>query len=164
MADELFPTAAPPEEKPKRKRTKWPAERSLNELRRNGWTVAKTEYYMKHPGMPFGRRVDVWGFGDLLACRPETFRNCNWCFGQGRNNSVVCDRCMGEGKLKVGESGIALVQCCAGNSHAEHKEKILGISEYKIWKAAGGRVFLQSWAKRGARGEVKTWQMREEEL
>jgi len=112
-------------------------QRSLELLRKNGWTVHIVEKYIKHPNMAFGKRIDVYNFGDLLACRPPT---------QGLPGSI------------------ALVQCCPGASHAEHKDKILGIPEFEIWKAAGGRVFLQSWAKKGARGEKKRWTMREEEL
>jgi hypothetical protein len=47
---------------------------------------------------------------------------------------------------------------------AAHKAKILTIPEYYIWRKANGRVFLQGWAKGGARGQVKRWRMREEEI
>lgn len=108
-------------------------QRTMKVLRDHGWTVAIVEKYIKHPNMPFGKRIDVYGFGDLLACRPL-------------------------------DKEIALIQCCPGASHAEHKTKILSIPEYRIWKDSGGRVFLVSWAKRGVRGEEKHWTMREEEL
>lgn len=35
--------------------------------REQGFTVWKTEYYFKQPGMPFGRRKDLLGFIDVLA-------------------------------------------------------------------------------------------------
>ena len=113
-------------------------QRSLKSLRENGWTCHIVEKFLPARGtMKFPRRIDAYGIGDILACRAPM---------QGLGGSI------------------ALVQCCPGASHAEHKDKILAIPELKIWKDAGGRVFLQSWAKKGARGEVKRWAMREEEL
>lgn len=85
--------------------------------------------------MKFPRRIDAFGIGDLLACK-ESFIAPN----------------------------IALVQCCPGASHAEHKYKILAIPEFETWKKAGGKVLLMSWAKQGPRGKRKTWTLREEEL
>lgn len=87
--------------------------------------------------MKFPRRIDAFGVGDILAMRPP---------------------------INELPGSIALIQCCPGASHAEHKDKILAIPEFEIWKAAGGRVFLQSWDKRGPRGEKKKWVMREDEL
>jgi len=86
---------------------------------------------------PYGKRVDAFNFGDILACRPP-------------------------GTQHYGE--IYLIQCCPGASHAEHKEKILGLPELGIWKASGGKVMLVSWALRGERGKRKRWTIREEEL
>jgi len=88
--------------------------------------------------MKFPRRIDAFNIGDLLACN--------------------------EMEVNKGDAGIALVQCCPGASHAEHKTKILAIPEFQIWKAAGGRVLLMSWAKQGPRGKRKAWTVREEEL
>ena len=45
-------------------------QRSLKELRDRGYIVHIVEKYIKHPNMAFGKRIDVWGFGDLLACHP----------------------------------------------------------------------------------------------
>lgn len=44
-----------------------PTARSIRHLRESGWTVARVEYWLA----PARRRIDVWAFGDLLACRPE---------------------------------------------------------------------------------------------
>lgn len=44
-----------------------PTQRSLKSLREAGWTVAKVEYWNSF----CKRRVDVWKFGDLLACKPN---------------------------------------------------------------------------------------------
>lgn len=87
--------------------------------------------------MAFGRRIDAYNFGDLLACRPP---------------------------LGDSPAMIALIQTCPGASHAEHKAKILDIPEFRIWKECGGIVMLVSWSKKGPRGERKQWTMREEAL
>jgi hypothetical protein len=114
-------------------------QRSLKVLRENGWTAHIVEKFLPARGtMKFPRRIDAFGVGDILA-----FREPIEDFSPGQ---------------------IALVQCCPGASHAEHKAKILAIPEAHGWKKAGGKIFLQSWAKKGARGARKTWQMREEEL
>lgn len=116
-------------------------QRTLKALRDNGWSAHVVEKWITIPNIPGGgKRIDAFGFGDILAMRPPTDPPL----------------------LLKGE--IALVQCCPGASHAAHKEKMLAIPEYKIWKRAGGSVFLVSWAKRGARGEKKQWTMREEKL
>lgn len=44
-----------------------PTQRSLAHLRAEGWSVAKVEYWLA----PARRRIDVWKFGDLLACHPQ---------------------------------------------------------------------------------------------
>lgn len=112
--------------------------RSLKVLRENGWSCHIVEKYLPARGtMKFPRRIDAYGIGDILACRAPM------------------------GGLP---GSIALVQCCPGASHAEHKDKILNIPEFGIWKRAGGRVFLQSWSRKGPRGAKKRWQLREEEL
>lgn len=117
-------------------------QRTLKALKDNGWSAHIVEKYIKHENMAFGRRIDAFGFGDILAMRPP--------LQIGPDNFMA--------------GSIALFQCCPGNAHAEHKEKILAIPEFQIWKQAGGRVFLVSWAQRGPRGEKKRWTMREEEL
>jgi len=117
-----------------------PVQRSLAHLRKNGWTVCIVEKYIKHPNMAFGKRIDAFGIGDLLACRGAVFEGVEIC-----------------------KPMIALVQCCS-TDFAKHKEKILGIPEFAVWKAAGGEVILHGWAKRGPRGKRKTYQLREEFL
>lgn len=93
---------------------------------------------MKHPNMTFGRRLDVWNFGDLLACRSNPY------------------------------SQIALIQCFPEQTWNEHAEKLKEpeIAEaIQRWKQAGGLVFLHAWRKRnkgGIRGARKEWQLREE--
>jgi hypothetical protein len=122
-----------------------PTQRSLKHLRENGWTVHIVEKYLPpRGGMKFGVRIDVYGFGDILACR-------------------------GEMKVIDGDpipGRIALIQTTTGHggNFAAHRDKILAIPEFYEWKKSGGKVFLHGWRFGGARGEKKRWILREEEL
>lgn len=108
------------------------------------------EKFLKQPHMQHGRRIDVFGFGDVIACR------------------AADDRL---------PAVIALVQTCAGSSHANRRRKILGTLPMKglkkkeriaarlvaerasYWKKCGGTIWLISWVKRDGR-----WQAKEEVL
>lgn len=117
-----------------------PVARTLKHYRKQGFTCCVVEKWK--PIMDprtgqlrqFGVRVDALGFGDILICKP------GW--------------------------GIALIQATSrsGGNYAAHKAKILAIRALVDWKAAGGRVLLVGWGKRGERGKRKTYQIREEEL
>jgi hypothetical protein len=112
---------------------------SLKELRGRGWSACVVEKWLPPRGdMKFGRRIDAFGFGDILACR------------------LNIDEAIG------GE--IALVQTTTLAHMEEHKAKILAIPEFHKWKEAGGIVLLHGWRKMGPRGGRKTWQVAEELL
>ena len=118
-----------------------PCQRSLAYLRKAGWTVCIVEKFLPaRNGMPFPRRIDAFGFADLLACHPH----------------------MNRFSYTPGE--IALVQTTDASSFSKHKAKILAIPEFQKWKDAGGLVLLHAWGKRGPRGQRKTWVLREEAL
>jgi hypothetical protein len=122
-----------------------PTQRSLKYLRDNGWTVCIVEKWVPPRGsMKFGVRIDAYGFGDLLACRP------------GDPN-----------QLPAPTGDIALVQTTDHTSFSKHKVKILAIPEFQKWKEAGGIVLLHGWRKGpkdGVRGARKVWLLREEVL
>jgi len=66
--------------------------------------------------------------------------------------------------IKEGEAGVAGVQTTSqGNVSARYK-KILAISEAKLWLAAGNRILLHGWAKKGRAGKRKLWQVSEREI
>ena len=144
-------------------------QRSLRHMEKHGWTCHIVEKYIKHPNMAFGRRIDAFGIGDILACRAPVYETCRNCLGfgflrVGGGLEKKCKDCKGKKRVLIGPSAIALVQCFPDASFAEHRTKILAIPELQIWKAAGGRVFLQGWSLKGPRGEKKRWTLREEEL
>jgi hypothetical protein len=125
-------------------------QRSLKSLSDNGWMCHIVEKFLPARGnMKFPRRIDAYGFGDILACKPLGE------FGQAANAQTT-----DVARLAM----IALVQCCPGTSHAEHKAKILNEPKFLRWKAAGGLVKLHSWSKKGPRGKAKRWTLREEDL
>ncbi len=62
------------------------------------------------------------------------------------------------------DRGIVAVQCTSGTNHAARVAKIRSIETAERWLAAGGRIWVVSWSKRGARGARKLWTPRVVEL
>lgn len=60
--------------------------------------------------------------------------------------------------------GIMGIQACAGSSHATRRTKIAAEPRAKLWTDAGARLEIWSWSKTGARGAVKKWTLRTEEV
>ena len=130
-----------------------PTQRSLKHLEDNKWSAHVVEKWIPVRGdWKRGKRVDCFGFGDILACRPPL--NIPYRAGGGQTDVV---RIPGR---------IALVQTTTGHggTFAEHRRKIRASAKYPIWKAAGGLVFLHGWRFGGKRGEKKRWILREEEI
>jgi hypothetical protein len=65
--------------------------------------------------------------------------------------------------LKAGMPPVG-VQTTSGSNHSARVEKALKNENLALWKASGNRFVVQSWAKRGARGQRKVWELREQEL
>ena len=65
--------------------------------------------------------------------------------------------------LKPGEP-VLIVQATTGANHAARREKLQTEGFIDLWKTAGARLEIWSWAKHGARGQRKTWQLRREAL
>jgi len=124
-------------------------QRSLKYLRDNGWQAAIVEKWQMRPQAEFGVRIDVWGFGDILACRSEL---------------------VDEGHRANVNGMIALVQTFPLSTWKAHASKV---QEPEIkeaianWQAAGGIVLMHGWGlkpKDGVRGAKKVWTLREESL
>lgn len=60
--------------------------------------------------------------------------------------------------------GILGVQCTSRDNHAARRTKALAEPALRTWLECGGRFEVWSYAKQGARGERKTWQLKREEL
>lgn len=122
-------------------------QRSLKYLRNLGWTACVVEKWLPaRGGMLFGRRIDAFGFGDILACH------------DGKPIDGFCP---------VTKRCIALVQTSTGARWNDHVAKLTAIPELEKWKAAGGLVILHGWShkpKGGVRGAKKVWVVREETL
>lgn len=61
-------------------------------------------------------------------------------------------------------TGILGIQATSGDHSANRRTKILAEPRMKLWLAAGARLAVWSWSKRGARGERKLWTLREVEI
>ncbi len=60
--------------------------------------------------------------------------------------------------------GVLFVQCCAGASHAARVAKVKAEPRLPAILASGARVEIWSYAKKGARGKRKMWELRREEV
>lgn len=60
------------------------------------------------------------------------------------------------------DHGIALLQACAGASHAARLDKVRAEPRCWDWLRAGGRVAVVSWRKGGPEGKRKLWTVRTE--
>lgn len=66
--------------------------------------------------------------------------------------------------VKVGEPGALLVQATSGSNVAARIAKIKSIPEAGIWLAAGNRIVVMGFSKKGPRGKRKVWSVREESI
>lgn len=66
--------------------------------------------------------------------------------------------------VRASENGSYLVQTTAAPHLGERVTKILDIQAARVWLAAGNRILVHEWAKRGPRGARKTWQCRVKEM
>jgi len=109
-----------------------PTARTLQRCRKFGWIAAVVEKWIPQTG----RRLDVWGFGDILA---------------------VDD--------KPGALLIQATSDNGGNV-AARVHKICGECAVPaaIWLAAGNRIETWGWRKRGPAGKRKLWEVRRVEV
>ena len=56
------------------------------------------------------------------------------------------------------------IQSCAASRMADHRKKMLAEPKLRHWLSTGNGFELWGWAKKGGRGERKTWQPRIEEV
>lgn len=121
--------------KRKRKKSKLPSARTLQECRRRGWIAGIVERRIPFP-RPRGTTIDLLGVIDIVAL----------------------DIAAPIGQRTIG------IQATTGNGgrHAEHRTKILAEPRALTWLQAGNRLELWSWALQGARGKRKTYTLRVE--
>lgn len=62
------------------------------------------------------------------------------------------------------QQGLLGVQATTGAHHAERKAKILALPSARLWVETGNRIWVLTWTCKGARGKVKKWEPRIEEI
>lgn len=60
--------------------------------------------------------------------------------------------------------GVMAVQSTTNANAAARKTKILALPAAKSWLLCGNRIMIHSWAKRGAAGKRKVWDLRVVEI
>lgn len=98
-----------------------PTARSLAYLRAKGFTAGIVERWIA----PARRRIDLGGFGDIVAWRTD--------------------------------SGILAVQSTSSPNVSSRYWKITNSKEAALWLAAGGRIVIHGWGRRGKQGKRKLW-------
>jgi hypothetical protein len=117
-----------------------PTQRTLDALRKDGWTVAIVERWNAFAGEEIpgsggkrrGIRQDLFNCIDILA-------------------------------MKFGEKLIG-IQSTSGTNHAARRFKAIQEPRLKVWLGAGCRFEIWSWSKRGAKDEKKKWSCRREAI
>ena len=64
--------------------------------------------------------------------------------------------------VAITPQGILGIQACAGASHAARAAKMRAEPRALSWLNSGAFLSVWSWAKKGPRGAVKHWTLREE--
>lgn len=113
--------------------------------------MGSVEKYMKHPGMAFGRRIDLFGFADLLGCR--------------RGQIALFQVCAGGGGAHAGRRAKILGQQDTSQMNDKEKAEAKRVARYaRGWMQSGGQIMIISWAKKGTRGKKKKWTPRVEHI
>lgn len=107
-----------------------PTARTLAECRKRGWPAYVCEKWIQ----AVKRRIDAFGFGDLL----------------------VLD----------GQPGALLIQATGETASGNVSTRVTKIrtecaDAARAWLAAGNRIQVWGWGKRGAAGKRKLWTLRE---
>jgi hypothetical protein len=68
--------------------------------------------------------------------------------------------------IKADRPGVLGIQATTaeGSHMSAHRAKLQASPALAVWLAAGNRVELMGWAKRGGRGQRKTWKVYREEV
>lgn len=65
--------------------------------------------------------------------------------------------------IQEGQNGVLAVQATSTPNMSARLEKARGTPALRVWLASGNRFLVWGWAKRGARGERKLFQLKEHE-
>lgn len=146
--EEVLDRAADEQAAPRKKRSKGksPTARTLDELRKRGWTAQVVERRMPRTFTT----VDLFGVIDLVALVPPRDISPN------------------RGDTLASTGAILGIQATTGPHHADRRTKILAESRAKEWVEAGGRLEIWTWSKRvvmrkdGTKAKLPKWTLRVE--
>ncbi len=153
-------------DEPKKKaKAKRPTQRTLEMLRKDGAIAQVVERWQIIPGHPGGGvRQDLFGCIDVVAIIPPDTDIVKAAAESKARYDAECKVGLPFGLPWQATATLAGIQCGADSGHSGHKKKCLAEPRLKLWLEAGGLFFIHSWGKNGARGKVKHWQCRIEEL
>lgn len=103
-----------------------------------------------------------------------TARSLRWLKAKGFHAAIV-ERWNSFSKTRHDAFGVAdllcfnsratyLVQCTTAANLAAREAKVRAWDGLADWLAGGRRILLHGWAKRGARGKRKVWEVTEREI
>lgn len=121
-----------------------PTSRTLEYLRREGWLACVVEKYMHHPGMKFGRRIDAFGFGDILAAHTS-------------GEIALIQACAGGDHTRRRKKllGLTSEADLARMEEKEREDLKRVVANVRRWLKCGGVVMLISWGKRKVHGRER---------
>ncbi len=134
--------------KKRRKKSTSPTQRTLDELRKRGWTAQVVEKRLPRTFTT----VDLFGVIDVVGIVPPMPR--------GPVGALVMPG--------VTRGAILGIQATSGTNHASRRAKILAEPRAKEWVEAGGRLELWTWSQRvahkqdGSKAKRPRWTLRVE--
>jgi hypothetical protein len=131
----------------KRKASKSPTSRTLEECRKRGWVAGVVERHSPFP-KPFGKKHDFLGVIDLIAVAPATSSG-SFCLTPA---STIGIQACSDGRTGTGGRGSDL---------AARRAKILAEPRARAWVEAGNRLEIWAWGSR-VHGKGKRWTLRVE--
>lgn len=112
-----------------------PTIRTIAKMKKEGYIIGVVERFIKMGR--FGMRKDLFGFIDLIACRPEESGTVGVQTTSGSNFSAHIHKILDNEEIRLNAV---------------------------TWVSSGNRILLHGWRKVGPRGKRKLWECREQEL
>jgi hypothetical protein len=119
-------------------------------FKKAGFIVARVEQRLHMPGRPFPVTRDAFGFGDLLVAHHDP-----------KVTALVQVTATGDMNRRIRKIGGTPADASNEKQAAEAE---IARHNAAIWLAAGNKIIVHGWAKRGPRGKQKRWTLTEQEI